>query len=338
MLNEDVSDSINWLVSKVGTNDNQPYLKEIISTICKLSAHNLHSGDWKLLSRSIRELRHSFRVFTPYRSKRKVSIFGSARTHPSHPSYEQAEMFSKQIVAHDFMVITGAGGGIMDAGNKGAGDNSFGVNIRLPFEQSPNEHIINSQKLVTYNYFFIRKLMFIMESDATVLFPGGFGTLDEAYEGLTLIQTGKSMPRPIVLVQDKGSKYWDIWYSFFTDVMLKEGYISPDDLDLVTICHSPEEAVQIVVNFYTVYHSLRYVKDDAVIRLNHPISNSQIDQLNALFADIIVSGKIEACEPYTEEVMSKDHLKKFRLTFKFNRIQYGRLVSMIRHINTFKER
>ena len=335
MLNEDIVDSIDWLVSKVGKKDSQSYLKEIITTVCKLKDSDLNGGDWKLISRSNKELRQSFNGFKPYQDKRKVAIFGSARTPSDNPLYLMTEKFSKRIAEEDFMVITGAGGGIMEAGNKGAGDDSFGVNIRLPFEQSANEFIKGSPRLISYNYFFIRKLIFIKESDATVLFPGGFGTLDEAYEGLTLLQTGKSLPRPIVLMQEKGDDYWNKWVSFFSDVMLRDKYISDDDLDLVTICETIEEAVESITSFYRVYHSLRYVKDDAVLRLNKPITDDQINELNRDYSDIITEGEIVSSDPFPEEVISKDQLKKFRISFKFNRMNYGRLCTMIRQINTF---
>ena len=255
MLNEDVNESINRLVAKIGNKKNEKYLKEIMATICKLPNIDINTGDWKLLSRSIKELKNSFQAFTPFRGKRKVAIFGSARTAEDNPLFKMAEEFSRDIAKQDFMVITGAGGGIMEAGNKGAGDESFGVNIKLPFEQSANDYIKTSSKLVSYNYFFIRKLMFIKESDATVLFPGGFGTLDEAYEGLTLIQTGKSLPRPIILMQNKGDDYWQTWVSFFTDIMLRDKYISPDDMDLFSICESNDAAIDTITAFYKTYHS-----------------------------------------------------------------------------------
>jgi uncharacterized protein (TIGR00730 family) len=335
MLNEDIVDSINRLVTKVGSKDNHRHLKEIITSICKLSECDIHGGDWKLVSRSIKELRKSFQTFTPHRNTRKVAIFGSARTPEQDPLFKLTEQFSKAITDKDFMVITGAGGGIMAAGNKGGGDKSFGVNIKLPFEQDANEYVKDSPLLVSYNYFFIRKLMFIKESDATVLFPGGFGTLDEAYEGLTLIQTGKSLPRPIVLMQQPGDDYWQTWVSFFNDIMLRDGYISPDDLDLFTICETTESAVETVTSFYKNYHSLRYVREHAVLRLNKEITDQNIDQLNQAFADILVEGKINACEPFPEEVATRDQLKKFRIEFKFNKINFGRLVAMVRMINTF---
>jgi len=335
MLNEDVHDSIDRLVSKVGKKENQKALKEILSTVCRLSDMDINSGDWKLLSRSIKEFRKSFQAFTPFRNKRKVAIFGSARTPEKDPLFKMAEEFSRDITKNDFMVITGAGGGIMEAGNKGGGDESFGVNIKLPFEQSANHYIRESKKLVSYNYFFIRKLMFIKESDATVLFPGGFGTLDEAYEGLTLIQTGKSLPRPILLMQNPGDDYWQTWVSFFTEIMLRDKYISPDDMDLFSICESNQEAIDIITSFYKTYHSLRYVGETAVIRLNAPITESNIEALNESFKDIVTEGKIEACKPFPEELETKDHVKKFRIGFKFNKVNFGRLVSMVRMINNF---
>ncbi len=335
MLNEDINESISRLVSKVGKKDNEKYLKEIILSICKLSEFDINSGDWKLMSRSIKELKNSFKAFTPYRDKRKVAIFGSARTPEDNPLFKMAEDFSRDITKKDFMVITGAGGGIMEAGNKGGGDESFGVNIKLPFEQSANDYIRESNKLVSYNYFFIRKLMFIKESDATVLFPGGFGTLDEAYEGLTLIQTGKSLPRPIILMQNEGDDYWQTWVSFFTEIMLRDKYISPDDMDLFSICENNNDAIQKITSFYKTYHSLRYVGDNAVIRLNNSISSDNIASLNDAFKDIVVEGKISACEPFPDEVSTRDQLKKFRIAFKFNKINFGRLVSMVRMINSF---
>ncbi|MEK9728236.1 MAG: LOG family protein [Candidatus Margulisiibacteriota bacterium] len=335
MLNEDVVEAINLLVSKVGQKRNQKYLKEIFSSLCKIPQIDIDSGDWKLLSRSIKELKNSFQRFAPYRDTRKVAIFGSARTPADAPLFKMAETFSSLVTKENFMVITGAGGGIMEAGNKGGGEHSFGVNIKLPFEQSANEYIRNSSKLISYNYFFIRKLMFIKESDATVLFPGGFGTLDEAYEGLTLIQTGKSLPRPIILMQTPGEDYWQIWVSFFTQVMLRDKYISPDDLDLFTICESNEVAVKIITDFYRVYHSLRYVDDMAVIRLNQDITDENIEELNSAFSDIIVEGKIEKTDPFPDEIATKDQLKKFRIAFKFNKVNFGRLVTMVRMINSF---
>lgn len=335
MLNEDVVESINTLVSKIGHKRNEKYLKEVLTSVCKISDIDIDSGDWKLLSRSIKELKSSFQGFTPFKDVRKVAIFGSARTKPENPLFVMAEEFAKEITQNKFMVITGAGGGIMEAGNKGGGDQSFGVNIKLPFEQSANDYIKDSPKLISYNYFFIRKLMFIKESDATVLFPGGFGTLDEAYEGLTLIQTGKSLPRPIILMQNPGDDYWQTWVSFFSEVMLRDKYISPDDMDLFSICESNQEAVDIITKFYSRYHSLRYVGDQAVIRLNGELTAANIDALNDEFSDIVVEGKIAAAEPFQAEIDTRDQLKKPRIAFKFNKVNFGRLVTLVHRINSF---
>ena len=342
ILNEDVKNTIQSLVSKIGTRDTEMYLSNILSSVSQMALLEVNGkpaidkGDWKLLSRAMKEFRNSFRVFSKYKDTRKVCIFGSARTLPEDPDYILTEALAKQIVDDGMMVLTGAGGGIMEAGNKGAGEgNSFGMNIQLPFEQDPNPYILADPKLISYKYFFIRKLMFIKESDATVLLPGGFGTLDEAYEGLTLMQTGKSNPRPVVLLCHENSNYWDEWITFFKDLMLPLGYISPDDLDLFSICHSVEDATQVIKSFYKTYHSLRYVRDDAVIRLNHPLHQVHIDELNDHFKDIIVSGSIQAVEPYEEEKMTRDQLKKPRIAFHFNRLNFGRLVSLIHHINRF---
>lgn len=334
MLNEDVRDSIGRLVSKIGKKDNELFLTEILTTISRMAEQNINAGDWKLFCRSSKEFRKSFGLFEQYRGIRKVCIFGSARTQPNHPEFFLAEEFAKQVVDAGYMVITGAGPGIMAAGNKGAGaEKSFGVNIRLPFEQSANEYILGDPKLIDYNYFFVRKLMFIKESDATVLFPGGFGTLDEAYEGLTLMQTGKSQPRPVVFVETEGAGYWDQFIRFFGEVMLAQGYISPDDMDLFHVVHSAEEAVQIIDDFYRHYHSIRYVRHNAVLRLNTEPTAALLDRLNDEFSDIVVDGKIDSVEPFPEEKMGRDFLKKPRIAFHFNKINFGRIVKMIRVIN-----
>jgi len=333
MLHEDVRDSIDRLVSKVGSKDNELFLHDVLMSICRIAQDGINTADWKLFTRSIKEFRKSFKVFSKYRGIRKVSIFGSARTSSSDPCYQMVEAFSKQITEQGYMVITGAGGGIMEAGNKGAGDKSFGMNIRLPFEQEPNEFIRRDPKLISYRYFFIRKLMFIKESDATVLFPGGFGTLDEGYEGLTLLQTGKSMPRPVVLMAPPKSDYWEKWVSYFTDVMIPGGYINKEDTNLFSICNSAEEGVKNIVSFYKNYHSIRYVQDLTVLRLNVELSDHTMAALNEEYADIVVDGKIEKVKPFPEELMTRDLLKKPRLAFYFNKENYGRLVHMIRWIN-----
>jgi len=334
-MNEDTRDSIDRLVTKIANKQNGRFVKEALSELVRLSLDdNLDSGDWKLLNRSVKELKQSFDVFSKYRKVRKVCVFGSARTPEDHPEYLLAEAFSKQITDHDFMVITGAGDGIMGAGNKGATrEHSFGLNIALPFEQSSNKYIENDPKLISYKYFFIRKLFFIKESDATVLCPGGFGTLDEGYEGLTLLQTGKSMPRPVVLLANSGNDYWYKVREFISDVMLRDGYISKDDLSLFTICETAEQAVEVISSFYKRYHSIRYVGNETVLRLESMISDRDIEELNDVFSDIISDKSLRIVEPFQDEVRTRDHLKKPRLAFQFNRMNYGRLCDMIRWIN-----
>lgn len=334
-MNEDTRDSIDRLVTKIANKGNGRYVKEALNDVVKLALDdNLNSGDWKLFNRSVMELKQSFDVFAKYRGIRKVCVFGSARTPEDHPEFRLAEDFSRQITEHDFMVITGAGGGIMEAGNKGAtNQNSFGLNIDLPFEQYSNPYITDDPKLISYRYFFIRKLFFIKETDATVLCPGGFGTLDEGYEGLTLLQTGKSMPRPVVLLAHEGNPYWYKVREFLSDVMLADGYISPDDLSLFTICESAEDAVKVITDFYKRYHSVRYVGKETVLRLESMISERDIEELNELFADIVEEGTIREVEPFQDEVRTRDQLKKPRLAFRFNKMNFGRLFEMIRWIN-----
>ncbi|HJZ59985.1 MAG TPA: TIGR00730 family Rossman fold protein, partial [Gemmataceae bacterium] len=229
----------------------EEYAAQIKETADKLLRDHASRGDVKLMATAVRELRYCFKVFAAYRGKRKAAVFGSARTKPDHPAYRGAEAFGRGMAENGWMVITGAGGGIMEAGHRGAGrDGSFGLNIILPFEQSANTVVQGDPKLVTLRYFFTRKLMFIKESDAVVLFPGGFGTHDEAFEALTLIQTGKSHIFPIVMVDEPGGDYWKLWRRFIEEGLLNRGYISPHDLSLFRVTDSVGEAVRDVTGFY----------------------------------------------------------------------------------------
>ena len=240
----------------------------------------------------------------------------------------------KKLVEAGYMVITGAGPGIMQAGHEGAGpENSFGVNIRLPWEQGANPVIAEDKKLITFKYFFTRKLIFIRHSDAIVLFPGGFGTLDEGYEAITLMQTGKAQLMPLVLVDRPGGAYWKTWDKNIREQLLRDKLISPEDLNLYQITDSTEEAVKIVVRFYRNFHSTRYVKDRFIIRLKHAPTEFAIAALNEDFSDIIVSGKIEAIPPTPEETDDKDHLELARIAFNFNKRDHGRLRQMIDVLN-----
>src|SRR5438876_8108996 len=263
-------------------------VQQLKETADKLLRDQANRGDVKMLSTALKELRYAFKVFAPYRQRRKVTVFGSARLPDTHPAYRQAVDFSHAMVDAGFMVITGAASGIMEAGHVGAGrENSIGVNILLPFEQSANPIIAGDNKLMHLKYFFTRKLLFVKESDAVALFPGGFGTQDEGFEVLTLAQTGKSHLFPIVMVDEPGGDYWVRWQEYVTGVLLKRRLISPDDLSLYRICHSVEEAVDEVLGFYRVYHSMRYVRGDLVLRLRYPLSAALLDHIREAFSGIL---------------------------------------------------
>src|SRR5919197_632976 len=214
-------------------------VKQIKDTADKLLRDHANRGDVKLLSTALRELRYAFKVFAPVRHRRKVTVFGSARTPPDNPAYKQAVEFGKKIAHEGFMVVTGAASGIMEAGHIGAErENSIGVNILLPFEQEANAIIAGDVKLMHLKYFFTRKLLFVKESDAIALFPGGFGTQDEGFEVLTLVQTGKSHLFPIVMVDEPGGDYWRRWLAFVEEALVKRGLISPSDLALFKVTDS----------------------------------------------------------------------------------------------------
>ena len=273
-------------------------------------------------------------MFEPYEKKRKVSIFGSARTGSDRPEYQKAAEFGRKMAEAGFMVITGAGGGIMQAGHEGAGpENSFGANIRLPWEQTANPIIMSDQKLVTFKYFFTRKLTFMRQSDAIVLFPGGFGTLDEGYEALTLMQTGKSRLMPLLLVDRPGGTYWKTWDRHVRDHLLRNQLISEDDLNLYEITDDVDHAVRVITRFYRNYHSSRFVKSLYVIRLLHPVSETAIKALNEDFEDIISGDPIHSVEATPEEREDEDYINLPRIAFSFNRRDYGRLRTLIDVLN-----
>jgi len=314
--------------------ETEELLREIVTTAVKLGRDGTDKGDLKLINTSLKELRYAFRVFSPLREIRKVIVFGSSRAERKSPSYRMAEAFSREIVKRGFMVITGAGPGIMEAANKGAGPKkSFGVNIRLPFEQKPNRYIKRSPNLINFKYFFTRKLIFIKESDATVLFPGGFGTHDENFENLTLIQTGKSRPRPVVLMEPRGGTYWKGWRNFVTRHLVKKGYVDEDDLKMFDYANTVEEAADKIEGFYRVYHSLRYVRDLTVLRLKHPLSEGDLRHIKKEFRDIIIDGNIKNSGPLEEELQKDEYPYLPRLVMKFDKGRYGRLCEMIHMIN-----
>jgi len=309
-------------------------LREILTTAVKLGKESSDKGDLKLANNALKELRHSFKIFSPYRNVKKVIIFGSARSKKTSAEYKMAEEFSRRLTAKGFMIVTGGGPGVMEAGNKGAeAGKEFALNIRLPFEQKPNPFIIEKDKIINFKYFFTRKLIFVKETDATALFPGGFGTHDEGFEMLTLVQTGKSKPRPIVLMEPEGSNYWDAWRRYVTDHLLKNSFINEEDLKLFRIVKTVDEGINYIEDFYRVYHSIRYVLGLTVIRLNKEISGDTLKLLNRDFKDILTEGEIRLSPPTDKEVQGGEYLDLPRIAMNFNMHDYGRLCEMIHAIN-----
>lgn len=328
---------VNHLLDQLPGMPHGELIQRALSVLVGMAEVEADRLDWKILSASLQDMERAFRVFYPYRHVRKVTIFGSARTLPSSPEYQMAADFARCITAQGFMVMTGAGGGIMEAGNEGAGAaNSFGLNIQLPFEQGANPHITGDPKLIEFKYFFTRKLFFLRETDALVLFPGGFGTQDEMFECLTLMQTGKSSLVPLILVDQPGGDYWKSWDLHMRKHLLGTGLISPDDLSLYQITDSNEEACRLVTSFYQVYHSSRYVGDRLVLRLKSAPSDEHLDYLNQEFSDILIKGKIEKGHHVIRE--SDPNLQSLHyITLHFNQRDLGRLRQMIQAINELEQ-
>ena len=309
-------------------------IAEIKETADKLDRDEASRGDLKLLSRALKELRYAFKVFTPYRQKKKVTVFGSARTPQDHPEYLASVEYGRRMAAEGWMVVTGAGGGIMEGAHVGAGlAMSMGVNIMLPFEQEANSIINKDEKLVTFRYFFTRKLMFVKEVHAVVLFPGGFGTQDELFEVLTLVQTGKRDMLPIICVDAPGGTYWTAWLAFVREQLLSRKLLSPQDLSLLTVTDSVDAAVKEVLHFYSVFNSMRYIRDQLVLRLNCAISDELVERLNVEFSDILVSGRIERAEAHPFELDEELLLDSPRLSMHFNRRDSARLRELIDVLN-----
>ena len=309
-------------------------IAQIKESADKLAADQPSRGDLKILSRTMRELRYAFKVFSPYRSRRKVTVFGSARTRPDKPTYKQAVDFGRAMADCGWFVVTGAASGIMEAGHVGAGrENSMGLNIMLPFEQSSNPIIAGDPKLVHMKYFFTRKLMFVKECDAVALFPGGFGTLDEGLEVLTLLQTGKRDMVPVVFVDAPGGQFWQPLIAFFQNRLLADGMVSPEDSSLYRLTDSVPDAVEEIQRFFRVYHSMRYVKNKLVFRLHEPINDQLLADINANFRDILVEGQFTQGEPLREEKDEPALIALPRLIFQFNRRSLGRLRQLIDTIN-----
>jgi uncharacterized protein (TIGR00730 family) len=324
------------LIGYKGGGYNEGNVADIIENALKLLSDVKDRGDVRVIQTALRELRYAFKLFAPFAEVRKVAIFGSSRTLPNRQEYQQAVEFGRKIAQAGFMVITGAGSGIMQAGHEGAGpDKSFGANIRLPWEQAVNPIIREDKKLVTFKYFFTRKLIFIRHSDAIALFPGGFGTMDEGYEALTLMQTGKSQLMPLVLIDRPGGTYWRTWDKHVREHLLRDQLISPDDLHLYQITDDSDQAVKIITRFYRNFHSSRFVKDLFVIRLKHPPTDSALGAMNEDFADIMIGQPIHRIEPTPEEIADDDKVELPRIAFGFNRRDYGRLRQLIDILNSW---
>jgi uncharacterized protein (TIGR00730 family) len=323
------------LLTEAGITHNEDLVFEVVVSALRMGRESRDRGDLKLVNSAVKELRYSFLVFEPYAQVPKVSIFGSARILPDDPAYEVARDFGRMIADRDWMVITGAGPGIMEAGIEGAGaDRAFGVNIVLPFEQDASAVIAGDPKLINYRYFFTRKITFMKESKAFALLPGGFGTMDEAFELLTLMQTGRSPICPVVLIEPETSTYWDTWLHFVrTELIKRRGLIGPDDLCLVKHCPTVRDAVEEIVHFYSRYHSMRLVGRRLVVRLHRAVSDEELADLNTEFADIVAEGQIERTSAAQPEIEDEDVPTLARLAFVFDRIHYVRLRQLIDRLN-----
>jgi uncharacterized protein (TIGR00730 family) len=331
---EDILQQISLLLDSPEDDLHAALMRELMTGLLKLHEAQLDLLDVKIVNRAVKELRHAFGVFHGYRDRKKVSVFGSARTPSDDPNYQLAHQFSQAIVRAGFMVITGGADGIMRAAQEGAGrEHSFGVNIMLPFEQGPNSTIADDPKLITFKYFFTRKLMFQKEANAIALFPGGFGTHDEGFEILTLAQTGKSDPQPIVCLQAPGCDYWDDWAAFITRQLLRRKLINEEDLALFTIVSSADEAVSHILRFYQRYHSMRFVGRQLAMRLKQPIAAEQLEQIRERFSDLLSDGTFEQSGPLQEELDEPTIRELPRLVFNFNRRSAGRLRQLIHHLN-----
>jgi uncharacterized protein (TIGR00730 family) len=328
---------IDRLIALVGNVHHPEIVREMILAALKAGLEDEEKADLKLMNSTLKEMRFTAKIFGPYSKVKKVTVFGSARTGRDEPVYAMASELGRSLAASGYMVITGAGPGIMQAVNEGAGpDNSFGVNIRLPFEQRANPVLEGNPRLITYKYFFNRKVAFLKEAHAIALFPGGFGTLDEAMETLTLVQTGKRDPLPLVLVDEPGGAYWIRWLRFFEDELLAQGYVTAADFNLFERVDSVSAAVERINHFYRRYHSLRHVDRQLAIRLTSNISLQAVSELNNLFADILTpGGRIVLSGPLPEEADEPDIAHLPRLVMDFNNRDYGRLRSLINIVNDY---
>jgi len=335
MVDPPFDERVRQLVRDWGAEKSPELIEEMIVTALKMARDQMGVADLKLINRSVKEMCYAVKVFAPYRHFRKVVVFGSARILPGAPEFKLAEDFAREMVAQNYMVITGGGDGIMGAAQRGAGrEHSFGLNIRLPFEQRANEIIEGDPKLINFNYFFTRKLNFVKETHAFALFPGGFGTLDETFEVLTLMQTGKARVIPVVLLDRPDGNYWETWMKFLTEHLFKLGFVSPEDFYFFKIVHSIKEATAEISQFYTVYHSARWVGEELVIRICHRLSNKAIVDLNEKFVDIVRTGEIVQGGALSQEKNEPEIWDLPRLILTPYRRSFGRFRQLIDAINS----
>jgi hypothetical protein len=314
----------------------QIFLEEIINDSLHFVLDHPNGLDAKILKTTIQEMRAAFSVFAPFADNKKATIFGSARVREDQPLYAHTVEVASELAKHDWMVVTGAGPGIMEAGMKGAGaDKSIGVSIRLPMENEANALIANDSKHVSMRYFFTRKLMLVKESQAFVCLPGGFGTLDETFELLTLVQTGKSMPVPIVFLDAPGDTYWEQVNAFIQNELVSRELVSGADTSLFFITNDIQEAVSEIRTFYTNYHSLRYVGKSLIIRLQHFITDEQLELINKEFHYLCTEGSIERTVTHKVEIRDNDHTELARIKFSFTKVEYGDLRRLINRLNSF---
>lgn len=331
---ESIDKKVMDLANDIASGEKVCLLAEMMMTAVRAARGNTSPSNFKMMNRVVKEMRHANEVFKPYRHRRKVAVFGSARTSPEVAEYKAAVEFSASMKELGFMTITGAGPGIMAAGNEGAGrDDSFGLNINLPFEASANEFIDKDPKLINFNYFFTRKLSFVKEADAAVGFPGGVGTMDEVFEALTLIQTGKATIYPIILIDAKGGNYWKVWESFVRDSLFKDGLISETDFALFTVTDDINAAIDEIMHFYKNFHSYRYVGDKLVIRIQKKLSDTAVEVLNEKFVDLIKCGEIQLTSALPEEYNESELVDMPRLVFRHKRRDFGRLRMFINTVN-----
>ncbi len=307
--------------------------QDMLFNVAQLRDEKLDMVEIRLLNTAFKELRYALKVFKPYRDVPKAAVFGSARTPVDHASYKFAERFGQRLAKKGWMIITGGASGIMEAAMIGAGAaSSFGLNILLPFEQDANPVIKGNRKLIYFKYFFTRKLMFLKESAATVLFPGGFGTFDEGFESFTLVQTGKAKPRPIVLMDPPGSAFWRSTLKLFKQNMERDGLISPGDLSLMRHFQDENKAVEEITGFYGNYHSSRFLRDQYLVRLNNPLPEGVLHRLNREFKDLVTRGGFERLNDAAQDDIQDARLE--RIVFYFNRTHYSRLRQLIDVLNS----